>query len=146
MPVTGCSDVGKDTSRDQKIFESSAAPPETVSASFIQQDDLPQEEYTDLLRAFAKERVNAAVLERKRDTGEATEATGEFDYQSAYARLQGVNRSLAELSEGGPDTYALVHTLLDDGRLKSWLIAPGERIVSDISSKPFFGTGFLLWS
>lgn len=141
--VAGCGDSNNKAPAAQPLFESSASLPAAAPASFIKQDDLPQAEYTDLLRAFAKERVNAAVLGRKSSTGEATEATGEFDYQSAYSRLRGVNRSLAELSEGGPDTYALVHTLLDDGRLKSWLIAPGERIVSDISSKPYSGTAFL---
>ncbi len=141
--AAGCSDSSEDTSVGQPLFESSAALLEPAPASFINQDDLPQEEYSDLLRAIAKERVIAAVLERKGDTGEATEATGDFDYQNASSRLQGINRSLTELSEDGPDTYALVHTLLDDGRLKSWLIAPGERIASDISSKPYDGTGFL---
>lgn len=141
--AAGCSDSTEDTSSGQQLFESSVALPEAAPASFINQEDLPQEEYTDLLRAIAKERVIAAVLQRKGETGEATEATGEFDYQSAATRLRAINRSLAELSEGGPETYALVHTILGDGRLKSWLIAPGERIAAGISSKPYDGTGFL---
>lgn len=139
----GCSDSIEDKSSSQRLFESPAVLPVAAPAPFIKQDDLSQEEYTDLLRAIAKERVIAAVLQRKRDTGEATEATGEFDYHSASGRLRGINRSLNELSEDGPDTYALVHTILNDGRLKSWLIAPKGRITSGISSKPYYGTGFL---
>ncbi len=141
--AAGCGDPAEDRAAEQPLFERQAALPAAAPVPLIRLDDLPQQEYTSLLRAIAKERVIAAVLERKGNTGEATEAAGEFDYQGASARLRAINRSLGELSEGGPETFALIHTIEGDGRLKAWLIAPGERIASGISSTPYTGTGFL---
>jgi hypothetical protein len=83
------------------------------------------------------------VLQRKSETGRVIAASGQLDIAGAVPRLDAIKKTLSELSVDGQPTFLLIHTKLDDGRLRSWLIGPDGAIAKADSSEAYDGIGYI---
>lgn len=96
---------------------------------------LPMYARLQLLSDIAGVELYQRVLRAKDDTGQVVLPGREKNLLKAEGDLAAIKQSLTELSETGPPTYALIHSLDRDGLLRSWLIGPDGGIVSGAHEK-----------
>jgi len=103
-----------------------------------------------LLEDMARSYPAIEQLRHKEETGEvralrlAREAE-EFaaNLERARVDLYGIKQNLARLSQGGPPTYALLHFIGTNGRLRAWLVSPDGGVVMGATDDPYAGMGEL---
>jgi len=99
-----------------------------------------------LLEDIARSYPAIRQSERKDATGEvrALEAADvPANLIRARSDLENIKRSLARFSAGGLPTYALLHFVGTDGRLRAWLIFPDGGVVAGATKDPYSGLGDL---
>jgi hypothetical protein len=89
----------------------------------------------ELLSDIAGVELYRRVLDEKDDTGHVVAPGREKDLLKAERDLAAIKQSLAALSQSGPPTYALIHSLSRDKLLRTWLIGPDGGIVSGAHEK-----------
>jgi hypothetical protein len=89
----------------------------------------------ELLSDIAGVELYRRVLDEKDDTGHVVAPGREKDLLKAERDLEAIKQSLAALSQSGPPTYALIHSLGRDKLLRTWLIGPDGGIVSGAHEK-----------
>ncbi len=111
---------------------------------------LSEVEQRSLLEDMARSYPAIEQLRHKEETGEvralrlAREAKQlEANLERARVDLDGIKKNLAGLSQGGLQTYALLHFVGTDGRLKAWLIFPDGGVVAGATKDPYSGLGEL---
>lgn len=98
---------------------------------------LPEYQETLLYEALAGTELYAQALRRKEETGFVAAPGKGKDLLKAQADLAAIRAQIAELSKGGLPTYALIHSINDDGLLLVFLLAPDGGILADVAIREY---------
>lgn len=127
-----------DSVRSQAIARPQSAIP---GAPIPMPHNLSENDRANLLEAIAGSELYARVLRTKEETGRVVAPGKEKSLARAEQDFDKLKAALAALSVDGLPTYLLIHSIVDDGHLASWLIGPDGGIVSGAQAEPYEGLG-----
>lgn len=129
LGLAACDRQDKTASPPKPLAFKSTPAPVIITMS----KELPAYQETLLYEALAGTELYAQAMRRKEETGFVVTPGKERDLLKAQADLAAIRTQIAELSEGGLPTYALLHSIDDNGLLFAFLLAPDGGILADVA-------------
>jgi CHAT domain-containing protein len=131
--LAACDRQEKATSAAKPLAFKSASAPVVIEMP----KKLPAYQETLLYEALAGTELYAQAMRRKEETGFVVTPGKEKDLLKAKSDLVAIRAQIAELSKGGLPTYALLHSIDDNGLLFAFLLAPDGGMIADVATKEY---------